>query len=291
MNIAKFTVDNKKCIGCGKCSKVCPGGLISISQSKKAEIVDISEFGWNGCWKCEHCMAVCPVGAISVLGHCPEDSIPIPDSNTASDTLDAIVCNRHSCRRYKNKNVDKKIIDEMISILANAPNGGNKQQVEFTLIDDIEQMKFFSRTAYREMEKLAERDIYPKGFDNKSYKQMKNWEKTVRPDMLFCGAPHILIPHAPLGHGTPKQDVIIAGTYFELICASRGFGAVIMTFPIDAMKNMPKIKSMLNIPENHYMDMIIGFGYPEIHYARGTQRKVDKSRIHTLNFTKEGQKL
>lgn len=33
----------------------------------------------------------------------------------------------------------------------------------------------------------------------------------VRPDMFFCGAPHILIPHAPLGHGEPIQDVVIAG--------------------------------------------------------------------------------
>lgn len=287
MNIAKFTVDNKKCIGCGKCAKICPGGLISISQGGKAEIADISEFGWNGCWKCEHCMAVCPVGAISVLEHYAENSIPMPDSKIASDTLDAIICNRHSCRRYKNQNIDRKMIDEMISLLANAPNGGNKQQVEFTLIDDMEQMKFFSDTAYREMEKLAASGIYPKGFDKKSYEQMKNWEKTVRPDMLFCGAPHILIPHAPLGQGTPQQDIIIAGTYFELLCASRGLGAVIMTFPIDAMENMPRIKSMLSIPENHCMDVIIGFGYPEIHYARGTQRKVDKCRIHTLNFTKE----
>ena len=282
MNIAKFIVDKEKCIGCKKCSKVCPGGLIFINDDNKAEIVNLSEFGWNGCWKCEHCMAVCPVGAISVLEHYPENSIAMPDN--PSSTMEAIICNRHSCRRYKNKNVDKEIIDKMISLLANAPNGGNKQQVEFTLIDDIEQMKIFSCIAYKEMERLAKIGIYPKGFDKKSYEQMKNWEKTVRPDMLFCGAPHILIPHAPLGQGTPKQDIHIVGAYFELLCASYGIGSIIMTFPLDAMENMPEVKAMLNIPENHYMDMIIGFGYPEIHYMRGTQRTVNKNRIHILDF-------
>lgn len=287
MNIAKFIIDNEKCIGCKKCSKVCPGGLIFINDNNKAEMINISEFGWNGCWKCEHCMAVCTVGAISILEHYPENSISMPDIEIASYIIDAIICNRHSCRRYENKNVDKKIIYKMISLLANAPNGGNKQQVEFTLIDDKEQMKIFSSIVYKEMERLAKVSIYPKGFDKKSYEQMKKWEKTVRPDMLFCGAPHILIPHAPLGQGTPKQDINIAGSYFELLCASRGLGSVIMTFPLDTMENMPEIKAMLNIPKNHYMDMIIGFGYPEITYMRGTQRTVEKSRIHTINFKEE----
>lgn len=287
MNIAKFKVDNEKCMGCKKCLKVCPSGLIFMNKYNKAEVIDISEFGWDGCWKCEHCMVVCPVGAISVLGHYPENSIIIPNSKTTSNIMEAIICNRHSCRRYKNENVDKKVINNMISLLANAPNGGNKQQVEFTLIDDIEQMKIFSHIAYKEMERLAEIEIYPKGFDKKSYEQMKNWEKTVRPDMLFCGAPHILIPHAPLGQGTPKQDVDIAGAYFELLCASYGLGCVIMTFPLDAMENMPEVKAMLKLPKNHYMDMIIGFGYPEITYMRGTQRITDRNRIHILDFKEE----
>ena len=110
----------------------------------------------------------------------------------------------------------------MLDYIANAPNGGNKQQVEFTLIDDKEQMNIFRQLAYSKMEALAQDGIYPKGYDKQSYEDMKRWESTVRPDMLFCGAPHILIPHAPLGRGEPIQDVLIAGTYFELLCASRG---------------------------------------------------------------------
>ena len=51
---------------------VYPGGLIFINDNNKAEIINISEFGWNGCWKCEHCIAVCHVGAISILEHYPE---------------------------------------------------------------------------------------------------------------------------------------------------------------------------------------------------------------------------
>lgn len=287
MNKANFIVDTDKCVACGKCVKVCPGGVLFLNHSKKAEIVDFKEFGWNGCWKCEHCLAVCPTGAISIFGHEPENSLPVADCATTAPVMDSLIANRHSCRRYKDKNVDAAIINGMLKQLASAPNGGNKQQVEFTLIDDKEQMKRFRRLAYSRMEELAMQGVYPKGFEREAYGDMKRWEKTVRADMLFCGTPHILIPHAPLGQGEPVQDVLIAGTYFELLCASRGLGAVMLTFPLGVLERMPDIRAMLDIPDHHYIGMIIGFGYPEIRYARGVQREVEQSRIQRPSFEKD----
>lgn len=113
MNRANFVVDTEKCVGCGKCVKVCPGGILSLNQAKKAEIADFKEFGWNGCWKCEHCLAVCPTGAISIFGHKPEDSLPVPDYKVAAPTMNSLVANRHSCRRYQDRNVDATIISDM----------------------------------------------------------------------------------------------------------------------------------------------------------------------------------
>lgn len=279
MNQAGFTVSDK-CIGCGKCIKVCPGGVLYIGEDKKPHMREFEEFGWNGCWKCEHCLAVCPEGAVSILDHRPEESLKSPEPEEAARVMDAIVCNRRSCRRYEQRNVPAEVIDDMLSKLANAPNGGNKQLVEYTLIDDAGQMDSFRKLAYKEMERLAEQGVYPEGFGKEAYEDMKRWESTVRPDMLFCGAPHILIPHAPLGHGEPVQDVIIAGTYFELLCSARGLGTVMMTFPLSVLELMPRIRAMLEIPEEHYVGMIIGFGYPQIPYARGTQRKVGQEWIY-----------
>ena len=278
-NIAEFQVNTQKCIGCGLCVKVCPGGILHLNAARKCEMDEIEGFGWNGCWRCEHCLAVCPKGAISIFGKQPEDSLPPVEPDAAAPVLDALITNRHSCRRFLKKDVAPELIDGMLQLLANAPNGGNKQQVEFTLLDRL-QMDTFRSLAYVKMERLASQGLYPVGFDAPSYADMKRWEATVRPDMLFCGAPCLLIPHAPLGKGEPVEDVMTAAAYFELLCASRGLGAVMMTFPKDALKNMPGIYAKLQIPENHYVGVMIGFGWPEIRYARGTQRRVEPGRIH-----------
>ena len=287
MNISNFRVDYDKCIGCGLCEKVCPGGILHLNTEHKCEMDKIDSFGWNGCWRCEHCLAVCPRGAISIFGKKPEDSISPMKPETAAPVMDALIMNRHSCRRFLQKDVPGETIDAMLQLIGNAPNGGNKQQVEFTLIDDRTQMDRFRSLAYSEMDRLADRDVYPEGFDKPSYEDMKRWEKTVRPDMLFCSAPYLMIPHAPLGKGEPVEDVNIAAAYFELLCASRGLGCVMMTFPKDALKNMRSIRAMLCIPEDHYVGVMLGFGWPEIRYARGTRRGIEGARIHRLQFETE----
>ena len=287
MDITNFRVDYEKCIGCGLCEKVCPGGILHLNTEHKCEMDKIDSFGWNGCWKCEHCLAVCPKGAISIFGKKPEESISPIKPETAAPVMDALIMNRHSCRRFLQKNVPTDTIDAMLQLIGNAPNGGNKQQVEFTLIDGRAQMDRIRSLAYTEMDRLAAQDVYPEGFDKPSYEDMKRWEKTVRPDMLFCGAPYLLIPHAPLGKGEPVEDVNIAAAYFELLCASRGLGCVMMTFPKDALKNMRSIRAILCIPEDHYVGVMLGFGWPEIRYARGTQRGIEEARIHRLQFETE----
>lgn len=277
MNKAGFEVDLDRCVGCSLCVKACPGGVLHMVD-KAPKIDEFDSFGWNGCWRCEHCLAVCPTGAISLLGKRPEDSLPPPKN--AAAVLDALIANRRSCRRFLRQDVDRAVIDGMLAQLANAPNGGNKQLVEFTLLDSLESTEKFRRIAYRRMEELAALGVYPRGFDAASYADMKRWEETARPDMLFCGAPHLLIPHAPSGSGEPERDTMMAVAYFELLCASRGLGAVIMTFPLDAMANMPEVWALLQIPEDHCVGAVIGFGYHEIRYARGTQRDLSPTRIH-----------
>lgn len=51
-------INQEKCVGCGKCSIVCPGTLISI-RNQKANM-DYP----RDCWGCASCVKECNIGAI-----------------------------------------------------------------------------------------------------------------------------------------------------------------------------------------------------------------------------------
>lgn len=53
-----IAIDQKKCLGCGKCSVVCPGSLIS-TENGKAFIKYPKD-----CWGCTSCIKECPVNAV-----------------------------------------------------------------------------------------------------------------------------------------------------------------------------------------------------------------------------------
>jgi len=286
-NITDFQVDKEKCIGCGLCAKVCPGQLLYLGEDRKAAITEVETFGWNGCWRCEHCLAVCPQGAIEILGKKPEDSLPPADPAQAGPMMDAVLANRRSCRRFRDKNIPREVLYDMISRLGNIPNGGNHMLLEYTVLDDKEQVRRFRKLVYDRMEELAAQGVYPVGFGEKVYRDMKRWTSLVRPDMLFCGAPHLVIPHGPRGRGESELDLVVACTQLDLQCAARGLGSAILSFPMGVLAAMPEIYALLKIPENHYAPLIVAVGYPEIPYRRGAQRSVDPAKIHTLTFQGE----
>lgn len=285
-NIADFIVDADKCNGCGLCTYTCVAQLLSVGEDGICHFKNVDCFGWDGCWKCQHCLAVCPRGAISIFGRDPQNSLLPPDPADAAPMLDALIANRRSHRRFLDRDVDPEIIWDMMISLQNVPSGGDKMQTEYTLLADKESTEKFRRAGMKIMDEMAAQGIYPKTFDERSYQQMKEWQELVRPDMLFCGAPHLVIFHSPGKVGCWQQDPNIAAAYFELLCASRGLGAVMMSFPVDLMIQAPELLDMVNIPRDHYVPLIIGFGYPEISYARGVQKRTAAETRETVHVVR-----
>lgn len=283
-----FTLDTAKCIKCGQCINTCSGMVLKQGQNGYPEMKAFERYGWKGCWRCQHCLAVCPAGAISIFGKKPENSLPPPPPEMGG-YMERLVVNRRSCRRFVDRNVDPEIISTMLTAMSAAPTGGNSCNVEYTVIDDKDRVKEIWDIAYSKMETDARKHIYTHSFSDFYYGKMKESEKAVRKDdLLFCGAPHLFIAHERcVGKWAEdsKVNCIIATAYFELLCSAHGLGAIIMSYPAEVLNELaPEARAMLNIPKDHYTGLIVGFGYPEIKYARGVQ-KDRHTKIH--RYTEE----
>lgn len=59
-NVATLKLYEEKCVGCGRCTEVCPHNVFHI-HDRKASIIDL-----DSCMECGACAKNCPARAIEV---------------------------------------------------------------------------------------------------------------------------------------------------------------------------------------------------------------------------------
>ena len=78
------------------------------------------------------------------------------------------------------------------------PTGGNKQKMEFTVIDDRAELDKLRKMICEGVKDLKKQGIYPYSWDEESYGIMEaRGPQAMNGDIYFCSAPHIIIPHMP----------------------------------------------------------------------------------------------
>ena len=102
-----IAINQSRCVGCGRCSQVCPGTLIGMDSDGKACMLYPKD-----CWGCASCIKECPFEAISYyLGadiggmgsqmtvHTEGDLLPWRIKKT-DGTIETIVVNKKDSNKY-----------------------------------------------------------------------------------------------------------------------------------------------------------------------------------------------
>jgi NAD-dependent dihydropyrimidine dehydrogenase PreA subunit/nitroreductase len=93
-------------------------------------------------------------------------------------------------------------------------------------------------------------------------------------DVLFRGAPHLLVASTPGDVVTPVPDCLIALSTFDLLAQANGLGTLwdgLATIAIQTL--VPGARKTLGIPADHVVGYVMLFGLPAVHYARTAQRR------------------
>jgi len=262
-----FHVDESLCTRCKECVRDCPSRVIVQAGENVPSLTPEAE---KQCIRCQHCLAICPTGAISILGKQPGDSLPLDASALpALESMDLLVRGRRTTRRYKPENVEPGLIQRLLDSATHAPTGANRRTLTFAVIDDRAVMKAIRQQVMDTLQSALEAGSVPEHFAY-LHAAVPAFFK-YRADLIFRGAPHLLLVSAGPGAICPKEDVVITLSTFELLASSAGLGTTWCGMLHMAFESVPGLKALFGLPEGHtYYAML--FGHPKVTYARTTQR-------------------
>lgn len=260
----KFKVDYEKCVKCGLCIENCPTYALGYDDYKSPKMDKP-----KNCMECQHCLAICPVGAISIMDKNPDNSAPIKEIN--SDDILNLIQSRRSIRNYKQENVNPKTIQKLKDMLHFVPTGKNSHALHFSFIENIDVMNDFRTKVNKTLVEVFNKkpvQFLTKHFSN--YEKIKNAIEKGN-DIIFRGAPHLVVVSAPINSACPNQDGIIALSYFELYANSLGLGTCWCGYAHRIIKMFPNFSEYLQVPNGYTPIYVMLFGYKNIEYKRTIQ--------------------
>ncbi len=295
-------IDQEKCTGCGICVKVCPADTISM-EDDKAKITGSFSLG------CGHCEAACPVGAIRVEA-LDDDSINfstfdmnnkwIPPGKYDLPDLVRLMASRRSCRNYKEKEVDKEALEDLIKIGCASPSGSNEQVWKYTILPDRKSVIALAKRVasfFERLNKQSENFIIRKGLKLIGKPELDNYyvnyhdvveERLKRykeegVDGLFHNAPAVIVVSSGPGLSTPKEDAILASQNILLAAHAMGLGTCLIGLAIAAMYNDHSIQRFIGLSKNEVPHTVIAIGYPDEKYHTVIRRRMPEIRYFQRN--------
>jgi nitroreductase len=249
--------------------------------------------------QCGHCVAVCPVDAVKV-GAIDSDSLTfnhfdlqnrwLPHGDFDTARLVQLMASRRSCRNYTDQAVDRSILADLVKIGATAPSGTNCQNWTFTILPDRATVNEFGQRValfFKKLNRLAEKRLLCKGLKligkpalDEYYREyyesvrdgLKEWEQTGR-DLLFHGAPALIVVATKPGGSCPMEDALLASQNVLLAAHSMGLGTCLIGFAVNAMENDAAIQQFIGIPAEETVCSVIAIGYPDEQYEGLAGRK------------------
>lgn len=242
-----FTINEGKCIKCGKCAEVCPFTCISMDNDYPA----MKREKRKACIKCLHCAAICPTEAL-IFDNMPCENIEIQNPGEKPyNEIKNLILSRRSKRNFNSNLVPKEEISEIIRISDYAPSAKNQHPQKWVVVHE-----------QKKVERVMELVIEWVNANQISLEILSELEN--KNNIVTFDAPHLIFGYAQKeGKINPYTDTTIALTDIDLLFHAKGIGACWAGYLTRIANASKEIKELLGIGEEMQVFGALAFGYPE----------------------------
>jgi len=288
----EITIDTELCKKDGLCATTCPVSI--FQQSEKATIPIVAADHVDHCIGCGHCVAICPAGAIS-HSEFPAGSVQTIETDLVPgyDSLLELMRSRRSKRAFKNKQVEREKLEQVLNAARFAPSGHNKQSTEFVVVQDPAMIDEIGKLTAKGMLKLAtpfknpvgkiimrivigKRGAeYVGGLAPELEKLAMMYEEGR--DLILNDPPALILFCADSVGGTfAGTNANLALHNAALAAETLGLGCFYTGFVITASERDDSIARLVGLPETHKIYGALAVGYPQVKFKRWPERNPAK---------------
>ena len=268
------------CKRCFACTETCP--VSAFAKKDKESIPDILDANLQFCLLCGHCAAICPAGAITHDSFPPDSIVParkelLPSAEQVIEMLRM----RRSIREFKDKPVERELIEKIIDVARCAPSDHNRQSTEYVVVQDratLDKIKQLSVAYYEGLVGMF-RSMPADGGEKPSFvSELEGFVDILKTgqDLLLYNAPLFIAFHAEESFGFPAENANIALSYAMLAGMPLGLGSFYTGFVVMACRDNRAIPQLLSLPDNHHIYGALAMGYHKFKYSNWIERKPPK---------------
>jgi nitroreductase/NAD-dependent dihydropyrimidine dehydrogenase PreA subunit len=290
-----FEIDQTTCNQCHLCAEICPVKILSKHEDETVYFIPERTML---CIQCGHCMAICSMKSI-IAGDLSyeKDFLELPENPVDYERLKNFLQHRRSIRYFKDKPVEKEILQKILDSLSSAPFGIHPQNVQYTIINDqsiIKEAVPFIADSYKGLGKIFPnpviRWLIKRMIPLETYNTLKNfiiphirhgmYIHAAEYDDIARNAPALILFHAHKGAEEHTADSHIYLTYTFLAAHALGLGATVIGLIPPAINRDKKLRALFRIPKNHNVITSLIVGYPKYHFKRAITRP--RLNVHWL---------
>jgi nitroreductase len=205
---------------------------------------------------------------------------------------------RRSVRVFKNKPVEREVIQKILDAAATAPMGFPPHSTEIVVVDESEEMDFLLDQLVKDYEFMV------KGFSNpiirtiirlnagaESFHALKNYILDVArhanevyhesgADNYMRGAPVLMLFHGNRRALSYEENAHLICNYAMLAALSLGLGSTIIGLIPPVVDRSKLLRQRYGIPKDHKVCTSLVLGYPKYKYRQGIRRDLAGVTYH-----------